>query len=183
MFRGGQLAPMQWSSGPQANFTSEESTPWLPLHPNYITRNVASTADQLKLFRKLTEMKRNEDIFSAEYSNSRTSLMHTLAVRFSVPFEDEPLEYEWYYNKCGLLAARTILGDVLLIANFGTDTLGFKDNLKCQDGESNVHFFTADYIQKQIDIVLSTNNLHGDRERIQDLVLEAGDAIIGRFFI
>ncbi|GFY44923.1 hypothetical protein TNIN_317491 [Trichonephila inaurata madagascariensis] len=63
-----------WSS---IKLHSEESTPWLPLHPNYITRNVASTADQLKLFRKLTEMKRNEDIFSAEYSNSRTSLMHT----------------------------------------------------------------------------------------------------------
>jgi len=37
--RDGCRAPMQWDASPQAGFT--DGDPWLPLHPNYIIRNVA----------------------------------------------------------------------------------------------------------------------------------------------
>jgi alpha-glucosidase len=38
--RDGCRSPMQWSEANNAGFTT--ATPWLPVHPNYGTRNVAS---------------------------------------------------------------------------------------------------------------------------------------------
>jgi alpha-glucosidase len=47
--RDGCRGPMQWNSSPQAGFTSE--TPWLPVHPDYLTRNVeAQSKDPTSLF-------------------------------------------------------------------------------------------------------------------------------------
>lgn len=44
--RDGCRAPMQWSASPNAGFTPEGVTAWLPLHPNFKTRNVmAQQAD------------------------------------------------------------------------------------------------------------------------------------------
>ncbi|GBN09082.1 hypothetical protein AVEN_32554-1 [Araneus ventricosus] len=181
VYRGGQLAPMQWTSGSQANFTLEESTPWLPIHPNYITRNVECKEEQLQLFRKLAELKKSEEALLTSYGSTETSLMHTLAVRFSTPFESEGVDYEWYQNPCGLVGARTVLGDVFLLANFGTESLGFNDDTFCQSGGSITSFIATEYMTKQIEIVLTTNNLQRNREVLRDLLLEPGEAIIGRF--
>ena len=38
--RDGCRSPMQWSDAPQAGFSSAK--PWLPVHPNYLERNVAA---------------------------------------------------------------------------------------------------------------------------------------------
>ncbi|KAF8796068.1 maltase A2-like [Argiope bruennichi] len=181
VYRGGQLAPMQWTPDSQANFTSEGSTPWLPIHPNYMTRNVDCKEDQLQLFRKLAELKKSEEAMLTNYGARETSLMHTLAVRFSTPFENEGFVYEWYQNPCGLVGARTVLGDVFLLANFGTEFLGFNDDTSCQIGSSITSFITTEYMTKQIEVILATNNLQKDSEVLRDLLLEPGEAIIGRF--
>ena len=38
--RDGARTPMQWDDGPSAGFTT--GTPWLPVHPDHVTRNVAA---------------------------------------------------------------------------------------------------------------------------------------------
>lgn len=38
--RDGERSPMQWNDSPNAGFT--KGTPWLPVSPNYLTRNVAA---------------------------------------------------------------------------------------------------------------------------------------------
>ncbi len=39
--RDGCRAPMQWKAFPGAGFSSDGARPWLPIHPDHITRNVA----------------------------------------------------------------------------------------------------------------------------------------------
>ena len=54
--------PMAWDAGPYAGFSTAE--PWLPLHPDWPTRNVAAQADDpgsmLTLYRRLLALRRAE---------------------------------------------------------------------------------------------------------------------------
>lgn len=58
--RDGCRAPMQWSSGPQAGFTG--GTPWLPVHPDYLWRNVerqlADPDSLLNFYKRLLRLRR-----------------------------------------------------------------------------------------------------------------------------
>jgi glycosidase len=53
---------MQWDNSPQAGFSSE--TPWLPVHPDYPTRNVQAQSKDpeslLNFTRDLLRLRRNE---------------------------------------------------------------------------------------------------------------------------
>jgi len=59
--RDGCRSPMQWDNSTYAGFSSKK--PWLPVHPNYRTRNVeAQNADpnsMLNFTRKLTQLRRD----------------------------------------------------------------------------------------------------------------------------
>jgi len=58
--RDGCRAPMQWDDSPQAGFTT--GRPWLPLNPDYPTRNVAAQsahdASLLAFYRHLISLRR-----------------------------------------------------------------------------------------------------------------------------
>jgi alpha-glucosidase len=58
--RDGARTPMAWDATPQAGFSSAE--PWLPLHHDWSTRNVASQdrddGSMLNLYRRLLELRR-----------------------------------------------------------------------------------------------------------------------------
>jgi alpha-glucosidase len=58
--RDGARTPMAWDASPQAGFSSAE--PWLPLHHDWPTRNVASQerddGSMLNLYRRLLELRR-----------------------------------------------------------------------------------------------------------------------------
>ena len=60
--RDGARTPMQWSSGANAGFSPADSTPWLPVSPDYETVNVESQlADPksiLNMYRRLLELRR-----------------------------------------------------------------------------------------------------------------------------
>ncbi|XP_064484695.1 alpha-glucosidase-like [Ornithodoros turicata] len=54
-FRTGQLGLMQWTDGPHANFTT--STPWIPVHPDYSTRNIDNASETLNVLARLTDIR------------------------------------------------------------------------------------------------------------------------------
>jgi len=60
--RDGCRAPMQWNAEPQAGFST--SKPWLPVHPNYKTRNVNAQANNrsslLNFYKKLLAFRRSQ---------------------------------------------------------------------------------------------------------------------------
>jgi alpha-glucosidase len=59
--RDGERTPMQWTSGPQAGFSSNPDT-WLPIAPNYKTVNVetesADPSSLLNWYKKLIALRR-----------------------------------------------------------------------------------------------------------------------------
>src|ERR1051326_4897052 len=59
--RDGERTPMQWTAGPQAGFSSAEVT-WLPIAPNYKTRNVAveskDSASLLNYYKALLHLRK-----------------------------------------------------------------------------------------------------------------------------
>ena len=62
--RDPERTPMQWDASPNAGFTAEGVTPWLPLADDYADRNVAQQDDDptsmLNLYRALTALRRTE---------------------------------------------------------------------------------------------------------------------------
>ncbi len=62
--RDPERTPMQWDASPNAGFTRAGVTPWLPIAPDYATRNVARQAQDptsmLSLYRALTRLRRAE---------------------------------------------------------------------------------------------------------------------------
>lgn len=60
--RDGARTPMQWTSGPNAGFTTEGVDPWLPIGSDYQSLNVetelAHPASTLNLYRKLLKLRR-----------------------------------------------------------------------------------------------------------------------------
>ncbi|XP_022237205.1 neutral and basic amino acid transport protein rBAT-like isoform X2 [Limulus polyphemus] len=52
-YREGQLCPMQWTSSVEANFTSDLTSPWLPIHPEFSSQNVEECSDDVSLIRQL----------------------------------------------------------------------------------------------------------------------------------
>ncbi len=63
MSRDRVRTPMPWDNSPNAGFTASDAEPWLPLAPDWRTRNVAvQSADSkspLSLFRRLTALRRS----------------------------------------------------------------------------------------------------------------------------
>jgi alpha-glucosidase len=61
--RDGERTPMQWNVGPNAGFTKEGVTPWLPIPPSYKTANVqmevADYDSLLNWYKQLIELRRN----------------------------------------------------------------------------------------------------------------------------
>lgn len=61
--RDGCRSPMQWSAAPNAGFSPAGVTTWLPVHPNYRTRNVeAQSADPnslLNYYKRLIALRKN----------------------------------------------------------------------------------------------------------------------------
>ncbi|XP_052864295.1 alpha-glucosidase-like [Anopheles cruzii] len=64
--------PMQWDSTVSGGFSTNRST-WLPLHPDYPTRNVAmqetASKSTLKHFRKLTDLRRHRTLINGEFTH------------------------------------------------------------------------------------------------------------------
>jgi alpha-glucosidase len=64
--RDPERSPMQWTSGPNAGFTS--ATPWLPLAPNFATRNTEVLNDDphsiLSIYRRLIDLRRRHSALS-----------------------------------------------------------------------------------------------------------------------
>jgi oligo-1,6-glucosidase/alpha-glucosidase len=57
--------PMQWDDGPHAGFTTAEARPWLPVHPNYSSTNVAAQSKDprsiLNCYRQLLALRRQQE--------------------------------------------------------------------------------------------------------------------------
>jgi alpha-glucosidase len=66
--RDPERTPMQWDDSPNAGFTSDRVTPWLPLHEDYCFRNVkaqgADPSSMLNLYKKLIEIRKEEPALS-----------------------------------------------------------------------------------------------------------------------
>jgi alpha-glucosidase len=66
--RDGERTPMQWDSGPNAGFTKEGVTPWLPIPPSYKTVNVqtevADFDSLLNWYKQIIEFKKSDAALS-----------------------------------------------------------------------------------------------------------------------
>jgi alpha-glucosidase len=62
--RDPERTPMQWDAGPNAGFTAQGVTPWLPVADDFASRNVAAQDDaptsMLNYFRALAHLRRDE---------------------------------------------------------------------------------------------------------------------------
>lgn len=165
---------MQWTSTFNANFTSDDSAAWLPVHPSYVTLNVETEIEKRLIFKHLVEMKRNGKLFPSEV---KPFLVHSLITRLSGSSGDSP-QYQWYYNLCGLIVAKTIKDDAeyMYIGNFGSEGLSFTDDEECAGG----NFIFSLYPWNNIDVIISTNIALKGKVELHQLLLEPGDAIIGR---
>lgn len=101
--RDNARTPMQWSSAPQAGFTT--GTPWLAVNPNYTEINVAEQERRpdsvLNYYRKLIALRKN-DAYRETFTYGE----------FIPAFADAP----------GVLAyhRRSKTQDILVCANYGT---------------------------------------------------------------
>ncbi|GIY21263.1 uncharacterized protein CEXT_501451 [Caerostris extrusa] len=144
---------------------------------NYITRNVAANDDQLQLFKKLAELKRNRGTLPSEPTAAGSTFIDNGKLRYNSHIKEKPVEFEWYQNPCGLIATRTTPKDVFFLANFGNESLGFVGDTRCEIGGKMIKF---EYTMcKKIKIYLSTNLSLQDSDELEDLYLDPGDAIIG----
>ena len=66
--RDGERTPMQWDAGPNAGFTKEGVTPWLPIPPSYKTINVQTQVmdfnSMLNWYKQLIEFKKSDAALS-----------------------------------------------------------------------------------------------------------------------
>lgn len=66
--RDGERTPMQWDAGPNAGFTKEGVTPWLPIPPSYKTVNVQAQVmdfnSMLNWYKQLIEFKKSDAALS-----------------------------------------------------------------------------------------------------------------------
>ncbi|XP_054713518.1 maltase A2-like [Uloborus diversus] len=172
-YRGGQLVPMQWTSEPQANFTNNDSTPWMPLHTNYKTVNAETQFKKLITFKQIVELKKDGGPFYPSMDMER-SLVYSIGSKLGGTFLQDSTSYEWYSNRCGLLAARTNRGemDYVFIGNFGTDPQILSEDVCPGEGDFiwSVH---------DLDIILSTNVAFEGKIELNRFLLEPGDAILG----
>lgn len=107
--------------------------------------------------------------------------MHNLVIRFSSPFENEPPEYEWHHDPCGLIIVRIVSGDIVLLANFGSDSLGFEDNTKCGKFDDAASSSTVSRLmEKQLEVLISTNSSTESLVEFMQIFLLPGDAMIGK---
>lgn len=92
--RDGSRTPMAWDRSPQADFSTAE--PWLPLHGDWQTRNVAVQAEDpasmLSLYRRLLALR-------------RTHLALSIGAKSAVTSEDGVLRYERCHDRERLLVA------------------------------------------------------------------------------
>ncbi len=72
--RDPERTPMQWDNSPNAGFTPQGVTPWLPVADDYAARNVARQKQEptsmLSLYRALTQLRRGEPALHAGDYNS-----------------------------------------------------------------------------------------------------------------
>jgi alpha-glucosidase len=77
--RDPQRAPMRWSSGPNAGFTTGD--PWLPIGPHAETRNVSELQQDsrslLWLYKKLIEIRNEPALVAGEYVPHAEQERHT----------------------------------------------------------------------------------------------------------
>lgn len=165
---------MLWTSGYQANFTSDDSSAWIPVHPSYVTQNVETEQEKLSIFKTLVELKQRGQLFATE---AKPFLVHSLITRLSGSVSDT-LQYQWYYNLCGLIVAKIIKGDAeyMYIGNFGSEGLSFTDDEECAGG----NFVFSLYPWKKVEVIISTNIALKGKVELHQLLLEPGDSIIGR---
>lgn len=165
---------MQWTAGFQANFTSDDTAAWLPVHPSYVTQNVETEQEKLQLFKMLVDLKRDGKLFPPE---TKPFLVHTLITRLSGTSADDP-QYQWYYNLCGLIVVKTIKGnsEYMYIGNFGSEGLSFTDDEECAGG----NFVFSLYPWKKVEVIISTNIALKGKVELHQLLLEPGDSIIGQ---
>lgn len=84
---------MQWDAGPNAGFTAQEATPWLPLAADYATRNVAAQesdpASMLNFYRALAALRRAEPALNrGAYEEVELGIEDVLAYRRTWPGSD-----------------------------------------------------------------------------------------------
>ncbi len=86
--RDGCRSPMQWDASPQAGFTT--GIPWLPVHPDYVTRNAAAQAkdpdSMLNFTRRLLALRK------------ATPALRRGSFRFIQPVTRELMLYERVYE-------------------------------------------------------------------------------------
>ncbi|XP_013774314.1 maltase A2-like [Limulus polyphemus] len=147
----GQLAPMQWTDAMEANFTGNETLPWLPVHPNFRDHNVNSQSYSLAIIRRLVAMRESSPSFwmnmilDDENEARRPSfILHYV--------DHSMIALERYYPRKKRF---------LICANFS---------------EKNV---TKDFSEffYQADVILSTSSKTGTL-RLRQIFLEPGEAFV-----
>jgi oligo-1,6-glucosidase/alpha-glucosidase len=115
--RDGCRTPMQWQDGDNAGFCRKDATPWLPVHDNYKTINVAAElVDEeslLNVYRRLLRVRRGSLALQAgtvELLGDPSANENLLA--FSRAYKDDR---------------------VLVLINFGSSPVTFQNRTACRD--------------------------------------------------
>ena len=91
--RDPERTPMQWDASPNAGFTTEGVTPWLPLADDYAQRNVAqqetNPTSMLALYRALTALRQAESSLSVgDYASVDSGAANVFAYVRTAPGAD-----------------------------------------------------------------------------------------------
>ncbi|XP_076318343.1 amino acid transporter heavy chain SLC3A1-like [Tachypleus tridentatus] len=91
-YREGQLCPMQWTSSVEANFTSNLTSPWLPIHPEFSSQNVEECSDDVSLIRQLIAT-RNESasLWMKAIYNGKSAVCDGRPFTYVLHFDDGKL--------------------------------------------------------------------------------------------
>ena len=124
-YRGGQLCPMQWTDGLNANFSQSNTTkPWLPIHPNYTQINVLKQNESIKRLNELVAFRANN--FDVQHLGKHGNyLFHYI--------DDNLIVLERYFDRGTDPAEPDLRFRYVLFANFGTKP-------KVKDFSDKFHF-------------------------------------------
>lgn len=137
--RDGERTPMQWDASANAGF-NKGAKPWLPVHPNYTTKNVAAEAADkdsvLNWYRQLIRLRReNPAIAEGEYVAINTTDANVLvylrkttgqtvfvALNMSATEQAVPVDAELQAKKAAVLASTA--GGTLDLKNLRLEPFG-----------------------------------------------------------
>jgi alpha-glucosidase len=139
--RDPERTPMQWDSSPNAGFTQEGMSPWLPVAEDYAKQNVAQQetdpASMLNLYRALTRLRRAEPaLYAGSYASLDSGESGVFAFLRTAPGSDRFLvvlnftaqEYTVNLSQVGHMATIAVATDMKRQGLVNLDSLDISSN-------------------------------------------------------